>query len=66
MKEKNKKYIIGCDPASGKDNMTVSWIRDDGNIEFLVKPPDMEEIWKTMLAAFKIPKKYFGKDETGS
>jgi len=57
-----KKYIIGCDPASDKDTMVVSWIRDDGYIETLVKPPDMEEIRKTMAEIFKIPEKYLGND----
>jgi hypothetical protein len=56
-----KKYIIGCDMASDKDRTVISWIRDDGYIESLIKPPDMEEIRKTILEAFKIPKEYWGR-----
>jgi hypothetical protein len=61
---KKKKYIIGCDTASSgtTDSIVISWIHDDGRMEMLVNPPDMEEIQKIILAAFKVPKQYFGQD----
>jgi hypothetical protein len=61
---KKKKYIIGCDTASSgaTDSTVISWIHDDGCIEMLVKPPDMEEIQKVILAVFGMPKQYFGQD----
>ena len=57
------KIIVGVDPVSGNDSMTISQIHPDGTIEHIKETTqDMDYIKSKLFASLGVPKKYLGSD----
>ena len=57
------RYIISCDPCHEDGDHFIVWIKSpsDETIELLKPAMDVEHIYKTIMSAYGIPKKYWGK-----
>ena len=57
------RYIISCDPVHEDGDHFIVWIKtpSDEIIEIIKPPMDVEHIYKTLMMAYGVPKKYWGK-----